>query len=286
MNAPMDMSGTIIAKSDQINAADLVGISRTITVKEVRIKAGEDQPVTILVDGDNKAFRPCKGVRRLLVRVWGPDANKYIGQSLTVYCDPTVTWAGKPEGGIRVSHMTGLDEKIIEYMRTSREKTKPYEILPLKAAPSKPDKAAEGTRDLIARLNEVGAGKMADTILASAEVVKQRAYLASKRPELAAELDACVAALQAADDDPFAETAPAASAPQEDGGAADSSSQPAPEGRSDDQHGEYDAIRECCDRLVADARAGAGRSAGEQAEYEALPEEMRAEVDAAAKGGE
>jgi hypothetical protein len=84
-----------------------------------------------MIEGDKKAFRPCKGVRRLLVRVWGPDANKYIGQSMTLYCDPTVTWAGKEEGGIRVSHMTGLDEKIIEYMRTSREKTKPYEILPL-----------------------------------------------------------------------------------------------------------------------------------------------------------
>lgn len=130
-----DMTATIVAKSDQINAADLVGISRTITVKEVRIKAGEDQPVTIMIEGDKKAFRPCKGVRRLLVRVWGPDANNYIGQSLTIFCDPTVTWAGKPEGGIRVSHMTGLEEEIVEYMRTSREKTKPYKILPLVAAP-------------------------------------------------------------------------------------------------------------------------------------------------------
>ena len=115
-----DMSSTIIAKSDQINAADLIGTSRTVTVKEVRIKARDDQPVTILIEGDNKAFRPCKGVRRLLVRVWGPDANKYIGQSLTLYCDPTVTWAGKEEGGIRVSHMTGIDKELTFSMRVSR----------------------------------------------------------------------------------------------------------------------------------------------------------------------
>lgn len=128
-----DMSSTIVAKSDQINAADLIGTSRTITVKEVRIKAGDDQPVTVLIEGDKKGFRPCKGVRRLMVRVWGADASKYIGQSMTIFCDPSVTWAGKEEGGIRVSHMTGLDEEIIEYMRISRAATKPYKILPLRA---------------------------------------------------------------------------------------------------------------------------------------------------------
>ncbi len=126
-----DMTQTILAKSDQINAADLIGNPRTITIREVRIKAGEDQPVSVLIEGDTKAFRPCKGVRRLMVRVWGPDANKYIGQSMTIFCDPKVTWAGKEEGGIRVSHMTGLDEKIVEFMRTCRAATRPYEIMPL-----------------------------------------------------------------------------------------------------------------------------------------------------------
>lgn len=136
-----DMSQTIIAKSDQINAGDLKGISRTVTIKEVRIKAGEDQPVSILIEGDNKAFRPCKGVRRLLVRVWGADAAKYIGQSLTLFCDASVTWAGKEEGGIRVSHMTGINEQIIEYMRISKAATKPYKILPLAMERAEPDRA-------------------------------------------------------------------------------------------------------------------------------------------------
>jgi hypothetical protein len=126
-----DLSGTIVAKSDQINAADLIGNPRTITIKEVRIKAGEDQPVSIMIEGDRKAFRPCKGVRRLLVRVWGADASLYIGQSMTLFHDPSVTWAGKEEGGIRVSHMSGLSEKIVEFMRVNRAATKPYEIYPL-----------------------------------------------------------------------------------------------------------------------------------------------------------
>lgn len=149
-----DMSQTIVAKSDQINAADLIGVTRTVTIKEVRIKAGEDQPVTILIEGDKKGFRPCKGVRRLMVRVWGPDASKYIGHSMTLFCDPKVTWAGKEEGGIRVSHMTGLDEEIVEYMRISRAATKPYKILPLKAE-TKADAAAEWATRHISELDQM-----------------------------------------------------------------------------------------------------------------------------------
>ena len=187
-----DMTATIIAKSDQINAGDLKGISRTITIREVRIKAGEDQPVSILIEGDQKAFRPCKGVRRLLVRVWGPDANKYIGQSMTIYCDPTVTWAGKEEGGIRVSHMTGLDEKIVEFMRTSRAATKPYEIHPLRA--EKPAPPADGARTWAdGYIRKIEQAQTADELNAFAnDKATKLAELQTKRPELHVE---CVHAL-------------------------------------------------------------------------------------------
>ena len=90
-----DMSSTIVAKSDQINAADLVGTARTITIREVKISPSDDQPVSVMIEGDQKAFRPCKGVRRLMVRVWGADASKYVGQSMTLFNDPKVTWAEK-----------------------------------------------------------------------------------------------------------------------------------------------------------------------------------------------
>jgi len=196
-----DMSSTIIAKSDQINAADLIGAPRTIVIKEVRIKAGDDQPVSVMIEGDKKAFRPCKGVRRLMVRVWGADASKYIGEAMTLFYDPSVTWAGKEEGGIRVSHMTGLKERIVEFMRTSRAATKPYEILPLRSGPTNPgqstDKVADGVRDLIERI------RAGEDVSADPAVQKQRTWLADKRPELAAEVDAAIAAQT--DDDPFGE---------------------------------------------------------------------------------
>lgn len=207
-----DMSATIVAKSDQINAADLIGTTRTVIVREVRIKAGDDQPVTIMIEGDKKAFRPCKGVRRLLVRVWGADANKYIGQSMTLYCDPTVTWAGKEEGGIRVSHMTGLDEEIIEYMRTSREKTKPYKILPLVAG-----QTAVKTEDLGAWAN-----KFINSVGRAPDLAKLNEYAESVKGKLDAlsaaipeAHEACMSTLAAKrasfaadDDEPFATDQP------------------------------------------------------------------------------
>jgi len=205
-----DMTSTIVAKSDQINASDLIGNPRTITVKEVRIKAGDDQPVSILIEGDKKAFRPCKGVRRLLVRVWGPDANTYIGQSMTLFCDPTVTWAGKQEGGIRVSHMTGLDEKIVEFMRTSREKTKPYEVLPLKTQPQEPreDKASIAAEKIIATIARAPDIEKLDAYVASKS--DMLADLASDRPDLHAKYETALQArrIELAGDndvDPFAD---------------------------------------------------------------------------------
>jgi len=191
-----NMSATIIAKSDQINAADLIGTPRTVTVKEVRIKAGEDQPVTILIEGDNKGFRPCKGVRRLIVRVWGPDASKYIGQSLTLFCDKSVTWAGKEEGGIRVSHMTGLNEKIVEYMRTSRAGTKAYEILPLaiKAAPARQTADQWAAEQAAAAQNAVDLDDLSN-IMATGE--KAMAKLEKQSPELWADVNQAYATRRA-----------------------------------------------------------------------------------------
>ena len=161
-----DMSSTIVAKSDQINAADLVGITRTITVRDVKIKPGDEQPVSILIEGDQKAFRPCKGVRRLMVRVWGPDASKYIGQSMTLFQDPTVLWAGKPEGGIRVSHMTGLDKPITEPMRISRAATKPYEIKPLvnEAPANKRQTAEQWAAEHMEAIGKCGTTEALDTL--------------------------------------------------------------------------------------------------------------------------
>ena len=205
-----DMSSTIVARSDQINAADLVGTSRTITIREVKISPSDDQPVSVLVEGDQKAFRPCKGVRRLMVRVWGADASKYVGQSMTLFQDPTVTWAGKPEGGIRVSHMSGLQEPITEAMRTSRAATKPYKIMPLADAP-KQNANAKQTAEQWAD-EQAGAASVCPALGSLDDLIERGAKamgrLETTKPDLWAKVNAAYADARAALDAPT--NAPAA----------------------------------------------------------------------------
>jgi len=104
----MDLSQTIIPKSDQLNADDLIAGPRTIRITRVEVRTGE-QPVSIFFEGDNgKSWKPCKSMIRALVHLWGVDSRHYVGRALTIALDPTVIWAGKPVGGIRITHMSDI----------------------------------------------------------------------------------------------------------------------------------------------------------------------------------
>jgi hypothetical protein len=107
-----DISNTIIPKSDQLNADDLIIRPLTIRVTKVIVKVS-DQPVIIHYENDGgKPFKPAKSMRRVLAIVWGTDGDKYAGKSMTLYNDPTVKWAGADVGGIRISHMSDMDDQV------------------------------------------------------------------------------------------------------------------------------------------------------------------------------
>jgi hypothetical protein len=81
----IDLSKTIAPKSEQLNADDLIAGPRTITVTSVKLVA-EDQPVAIHFAGDEgKPYKPCKSMRRVLVRAWGADGAQYVGKSMTLF---------------------------------------------------------------------------------------------------------------------------------------------------------------------------------------------------------
>ena len=130
-----DMRSVIVPRSDQLNSDDLIGGPITITISRVDIKAGE-QPVSIFFAGDNgKPFKCCKSMARVMVACWGPDANKYVGRSMTLYRDPNVKWAGMAVGGIRISHMTDIDGVQTMALTETKGSRKPFTVKPLKAAP-------------------------------------------------------------------------------------------------------------------------------------------------------
>ncbi len=128
-----DLSKTIEAKSDQLNADDLMAGPRTIEITKVSAnQSSSEQPIAIGYKGDNgRTFYPCKTVRRLLVSVWGANGNEYVGRSVTLYRDPTVKWGGMEVGGIRISHMSHIDKPVTIALTATRGNKKPTTVQPL-----------------------------------------------------------------------------------------------------------------------------------------------------------
>jgi hypothetical protein len=130
-----DMRAVIVPKSDQLNADDLLTGPITITVREVSIRPGTEQPVSIFYDGDNgKPYKCCKSMARVMVHCWGADANQYVGRSMTLYCDPKVKWGGMAVGGIRISHMSHLRDTVTMALTETKGSKKPFIVQPLEEA--------------------------------------------------------------------------------------------------------------------------------------------------------
>lgn len=127
-----DMLASIVPKSSQLNADDLLG-GRTITVKITKVSGvSGEQPIAINYEGDGgKPYYPCKSMRRVLVYVWGDKGQEYVGRSMTLYCDPTVKFGGLEVGGIRISHMSHLAKEIVLALTTSKSNKKPFTVKPL-----------------------------------------------------------------------------------------------------------------------------------------------------------
>lgn len=108
-----DLRATIVPKSDQLNSEQLLAGPIDITVTDVRIGSGDEQPVVVHYEGENgRPFKPCKTMRKVLILAWGPDGREWVGKSMSLYCDPQVKFGGAEVGGIRISHMTDIERDI------------------------------------------------------------------------------------------------------------------------------------------------------------------------------
>ncbi|MFN3456887.1 MAG: hypothetical protein ACK4Z8_04845 [Novosphingobium sp.] len=171
MSEAIDMSRFVEAKSDQLNADDLIGAPRTITVRKVTGNDG-DQPVSIYYEGDNnKPFKPCKTMRRVLLGVWGRNAADYVGRSMTLYRDDAVTFGGLNVGGIRISHMSHIDKKTVVVVMKTKGKKAGIEINPLVAEvrqmPAQNSQMADWTDKFIAKVAEAPDAEALNAYVAS-----------------------------------------------------------------------------------------------------------------------
>jgi hypothetical protein len=126
----MDLTESIAPRSDQVNADDLVGGPITYTVREV-IQGKAEQPFDFMLVETDRAYRPSKTMRRLIVAAWGADAKVYAGRRLTLYREPSIKFGGATVGGIRISHMSHIDGRISEKFQTTRGKRETFTVDPL-----------------------------------------------------------------------------------------------------------------------------------------------------------
>tara|TARA_R100001530_G_C4273799_1_gene143769 strand:- start:52 stop:465 length:414 start_codon:yes stop_codon:yes gene_type:complete len=132
MTESMSLRDTVEPKSDQLNYDDVAG--NPITDEVAGLKQGTpEQPVIVRLKM-HRDFKPCKSMRRVLIAAWGDKGKDWVGQSMTMYGDPTVKFGGVEVGGIRISHVTGIDKPLTLKLTTTRSKRADYTVQPMKAA--------------------------------------------------------------------------------------------------------------------------------------------------------
>ena len=106
----LDLSGTIKAKSDQLNVDDMVTGPMMVQVEGVKLMNDPKQSVHIYYYGcENKPFKPCLTVRRILIALWGKDGNQWANRWMNLYVDAAVDFGKQKNiGGIRVDAVSHI----------------------------------------------------------------------------------------------------------------------------------------------------------------------------------
>lgn len=137
MSTKFTMKDVIAAKSDQLNAIDLVGGPMILEITAVRIEHdGKGFKLVINYAGDNgKPYKANKSMSRILAdqKAWGMDENTYVGKFIEVFREPTVIYGGKQEGGIRISRISGIERAVEFKIVITRGKTETIVVRPLVA---------------------------------------------------------------------------------------------------------------------------------------------------------
>mgnify|MGYP001340858963 CR=1 FL=1 len=150
------MKITAEPRSDQLNADDLIGGPRIVTIAAIHPGKAE-QKYDIELVGEKRVWRPPLTVLRIMLAAWGEEASDWIGKSVELYRDESVSFGSDAVGGIRISRMTGLpDDTPMDLQLTSkRGKRSKHHIEPLTEAAPAP--TPEPTAEQVAECNDVEA---------------------------------------------------------------------------------------------------------------------------------
>ncbi len=154
-----DISNTLAAKSNQLNAVDLPR-PRVFRVLAVKVGGTTEQPIDVQIDGWPHPWKPCKSMRRVLAAAWGTESDQWLGKAVELYCDPDVLWAGERAGGIRISALSDISAGGLEVvLRASSKKSAPVRFKRLDTTDPLLAVAAERGEDLAATEAAIAAAR-------------------------------------------------------------------------------------------------------------------------------
>ena len=185
----VDIRKSIEAKSDRLNAGDLIGKEITVRIEKVT-EGSAESPVAVYYEGCNgKPWYPAKTMRRAIVAAWGDVGNDWVGKSVTLFRDPEVIYGGVKVGGVRISAFSDIPNDLTLMLTEKRGKKSKFEFkkLVVKEAP----KAADITEQLPGAITAIRGAKTEaalEKMLAHAKFVSLRDALGDR----ASELDAAV----------------------------------------------------------------------------------------------
>lgn len=153
----MDLSQMVTPKSDQQNYDDYLAGPRTVTISGVSA-GSEEQPLKIeLEEYPGRPFKPNLSMRRVLLKAWGKDPKTFVGRRMTLFGNPAVIWAGKPVGGVEISHLSHIDKPLTIPLTVTKGKRKNFIVQPLKEAAPTPPATPTIPADVIANTEKAKA---------------------------------------------------------------------------------------------------------------------------------
>lgn len=124
------MKITAEPRSDQWNADDFVGGPRMFTVAGV-VPGKAEQKYDIQLEGEDRVWRPPLTMLRLLIALWGDEAQEWVGRRVMLHRDPTIRFGRDVVGGIRISHLSHIDGPQNVLLTESRGKRSNNHVEPL-----------------------------------------------------------------------------------------------------------------------------------------------------------
>jgi hypothetical protein len=133
-----DVTKAIEPKSDQMNAEDFMPPgpdgARTFTITRVSVRDSPEQPISVWLAEfpEARPWKPAKTMAKLMRLAWTAESDNWVGNRITLYCDPDVMFGRDKLGGIRISHMSGIGRRpLVANLATTRGKRAPWTVQPI-----------------------------------------------------------------------------------------------------------------------------------------------------------